>query len=374
MFCFVKPIDKLPDGIFKERNFYLHLSNLAALGLALAPGDVVEIVVNPNIAKKMRADRGILTKLSHTVHSDVNEVLQGTLTFLEKCTSDLIYYASQLYETRPVLALFQFLLTRKTLTLSEEMDCLFVIIKVLQLCSTRSGTKFFREVLTYAMASGLFDRNGFFFKLFTSHIYTQEALELSNHFFTGLTSNIQSSFQTAPMNLQQVLKLVQICVETYPDCSRKIHNLIVCKESVCSRGILLELLRVLSRPYAKMEDLCYREVKLVPSDEEIQQFILNEKGHFNISNLRPVIQKGAYESADNYIQTYFNLLRFDCFYNFLKGLKHYVEGKHDSRDMSVYKKGSLLAIGLDKLSAAISFTVGLRLETKTAAEKVKSER
>ena len=371
-FCFVQPLSKLPEGLFKPDNFFLHLSNLAAFELSLVFGDNVEIFVNPEQGEKMRADRGLLTSLTPKGHSNVNKIVYETLLFLSKVDSDQNFLVSQLYDSKPLLALFKYLLKIRGLKHVEEMNALFLIVRVLQICTTRCSNQFSKEVLCSAMEIGLFNKDGLFYKLLVSD--PRPLLKLSEAFSENSPYEIEYDQQTSPVDVQQVFKILLKCVELFPDCSRKIHNLIAPRVSACGSEILLGLVRILSQPYAKRADVLHRQVKLVPTSEELQQFILSEEGHLKLSNLRPVIERGPYETTESYIETYFNLLRFDCFYNFLVGLKKYVKGNHDSRDINVYKNGSLVGIGLDKQSAAITFTVATVLETKVAPDKVNIER
>ena len=54
----------------------------------------------------------------------------------------------------------------------------------------------------------------------------------------------------------------------------------------------------------------------------------------------PVIRKeGRYESEEEYLNTYFRLLREECFYKLRKGVSDFVENgqKCDSKDMMMYR-------------------------------------
>ena len=372
MCCFVRPLDKLPEEVFKTGEFFLHLSNLSALDMDLVFGDGVQIVVNPNQADRMRADRGILTSLTHKGHSDVNKVVSKVLVFLTEADKDEKLIVSQLYDPNPLLALLKYFLTHQRKTHSEEMNTLFAIMRILQICQSKCSIVFTKQVLKNATDSSLFKRGGPFSKLFASSL--NPVLKLSDVFSEDSDYIVPYNSQTSPLSIDEVFKILLNCVETFPECSRKIHNLISSRLSLCNPEILLGFMRVLSQPYAKREDTTHRELKLVPTNEELEKFILSENGHLDMSNLRPVTQSGPYESAESYIETYFNLLRYDCFYNFLTGLKKYANGKHDSRDISVFKNGYLLGIGMDKQSAAITFTVAASLETKLLKAKIRIER
>ena len=57
-------------------------------------------------------------------------------------------------------------------------------------------------------------------------------------------------------------------------------------------------------------------------------------------DLLPVIrEKGMYESEEEYLDTYFRLLREECFYKLRKGINYFVNNgqKCDSKDMMMYR-------------------------------------
>jgi hypothetical protein len=78
--------------------------------------------------------------------------------------------------------------------------------------------------------------------------------------------------------------------------------------------------------------LSWDQLPLVPTSGEM----LNE----NCSDLRlvpSVLVNEKYKSEDEYLDTYFRLLRTDCFYNLTTGIRKFVEGELDPRDMSLYR-------------------------------------
>ena len=76
----------------------------------------------------------------------------------------------------------------------------------------------------------------------------------------------------------------------------------------------------------------WSEMPLVPSVEELTSGALE---HSTVG-LRPVRTEGAYDSADDYVDTYFRLLRADCFSALSKGVTELLNGRLDPRDMNVY--------------------------------------
>lgn len=53
--------------------------------------------------------------------------------------------------------------------------------------------------------------------------------------------------------------------------------------------------------------------------------------------LPSVLVNKQYESEDDYMDTYFRLLRADCFYNLRIGVRNFISGELDQRDMAVYR-------------------------------------
>ena len=52
----------------------------------------------------------------------------------------------------------------------------------------------------------------------------------------------------------------------------------------------------------------------------------------------PVIKKDRkYDSEDDYLNTYFRLLREECFHKLRKGISDFREQKCDSRDLRMYR-------------------------------------
>ena len=50
-----------------------------------------------------------------------------------------------------------------------------------------------------------------------------------------------------------------------------------------------------------------------------------------------VLVNEKYKSEDDCLDTYFRLLRTDCFYNLTTGVRKFVGGELDHMDMSVYR-------------------------------------
>jgi hypothetical protein len=101
-----------------------------------------------------------------------------------------------------------------------------------------------------------------------------------------------------------------------------------------------------------IQNMEWDELPLVPSVDELLSIELE-----SYYSLQRVQTKGPYSTPDAYLDTYFRLLRVDCFSSLTKGVTDLLRGKLDSRDMNVYRgvrlagmhlslSGNGMAIGL----------------------------
>ena len=103
-----------------------------------------------------------------------------------------------------------------------------------------------------------------------------------------------------------------------------------------------------------IENMEWDELPLVPSISEL----LDGPLEWDI-NLRPVKTEGPYDSAHDYIDTYFRLLRADCFDALKKGIADLLTGKLDPRDMNVYQDVNLAGVHITKNDSGLA--LGLKV-------------
>ena len=102
--------------------------------------------------------------------------------------------------------------------------------------------------------------------------------------------------------------------------------------------------------------LPWYEVPLVPKVHEMFSDPLH-----GIDSLSRVIEKGPYESDEDYLDTYFRLLRFDCFAEFNVGIKSFVNGKVDGRsNLCTYHNVLLKGIQLLETGSGIGLVVQIK--------------
>ena len=97
----------------------------------------------------------------------------------------------------------------------------------------------------------------------------------------------------------------------------------------------------------------WKDLSLIPSENELTRDPLEKDKH-----LSPVNTDTGYESSDEYMNTYFRLLRAETFSAIQHGIQDLKAGKLDQRDMNVYHKVSLAGIDVlnGRFSLAIRFT------------------
>ncbi|GLJ15080.1 hypothetical protein SUGI_0246490 [Cryptomeria japonica] len=115
---------------------------------------------------------------------------------------------------------------------------------------------------------------------------------------------------------------------------------------------VVELLRCHAGVYSSAaeaagEKLPWDKMPLVPVSAEIT----------SSKSLPFVKKKGGYGSVDEYLDTYYTLLREDCFAPLRKGLGDLRANKLDPRDMKVWTNGSVLGIHFSRRNPGITFAI-----------------
>ncbi|XP_065051269.1 NFX1-type zinc finger-containing protein 1-like isoform X2 [Rhopilema esculentum] len=134
-------------------------------------------------------------------------------------------------------------------------------------------------------------------------------------------------------------------------------------------SILYKLLQTISAQVdAPITDMEWKDIPLFLTDEELAE----KKGN-HFLQLQPMICKGKYNSADEYVEILFRLLREDCFNSLKEGIQKLLDGSLDKRDMDVYHgvrvvginasshSGFYLAVKLGKLSKKIEWKKSKKL-------------
>lgn len=115
-----------------------------------------------------------------------------------------------------------------------------------------------------------------------------------------------------------------------PDSARSFFALLTDFFSNDSK-LLLGVVRRLLPARARVEQLLWNELPLVVSPHEL----LGEVDPFLLTP--SVLPNGSYSSVTEYLDTYFRLMRYEGFGQLRQGIRSFLAGKLDARDMNVYQ-------------------------------------
>lgn len=176
----------------------------------------------------------------------------------------------------------------------------------------------------------------------------------------GRLCRYMNNLMTAGVNdeLSELHRLIVLMAERVPKCGRHITEFlkpVISSEKGSCEKLLYQLLRQFTKGSAgAIENMQWNELPLVPSVDELVSGKLE-----SYSSLQRVIEKGEYPSSDVYIDTYFRLLRVDCFSALAKGVTDLLSGRLDSRDMNVYRGIHLAGVQLSHSGSYSGMSIGL---------------
>ena len=140
---------------------------------------------------------------------------------------------------------------------------------------------------------------------------------------------------TAAEHFELIQNFLLTIAKHVPDKVQSVISLIkpmVDKDLPGSSSFLYSLLKTISYATSgNVNEMDWNLLPLILTNDEVHSLLMTDD-----LNLRPVNRTGAYESPDEYMETYFRLLRTDCFFSLKQGIKDYLCGELDNRDMKVY--------------------------------------
>eukprot|EP01018_Ginkgo_biloba_P039118 Gb_11776 [translate_table: standard] len=117
------------------------------------------------------------------------------------------------------------------------------------------------------------------------------------------------------------------------------------------------------------------KMPLVPIDSEIADGPKSNGGHSAMATnssygkrLPSVKKKGSYGSIEEYLDTYYQLLREDCFAPLRKGLSDLKADKLDPRDMKVWINGSVIGVHFGNRAPGITFAIKAERQGKQSGQ------
>ena len=179
---------------------------------------------------------------------------------------------------------------------------------------------------------------------FKQMLFSLTGSSLFNPFNGRLKETIKNVTNTHTLSLiQDVLLLI---VRHVPD---KIQAVIALVKHVIDKGLecnlfLFSMLKAVARlTSSNIYEMEWQNMPLIMTTEEVHSVLITDQ-----MNLQPVKCQGPYASPNDYMETYFRLLRTDCFSSLKKGIKDFLCGNLDPRDMKVYVNVMLCGIEVRK--------------------------
>ena len=344
-----------------EEDVFFHFSNASSHGLQLRKGDTVEFKLfrndrdKSNSNKKKSASKVKLLKIVRRQHIVYRCWVEETVALVKgKGGLDLLERTDGYHIWRRILSL-PFTTTEWTdeimslfLALSEyygsQAQCYFNLVKV------AARTKFFAPQL----GSHLFD----YVHLESQPGNTPPDMELLRKFLLALVIPDNGTIRALFPFLQA---LGEVAEGRFPHFDKCLLEFLRCSAAV-SQSANAKLLEWNELPLAPtQEELCGSR----PEEEEVDE----EWSPVHKKPLPlPVVHKtGAYQSLDQYLDTYFRLLREDCFSKLKEGVQQLLHKRLDIRDMNVYVDIQLVGIeaveGNLHADANSGISFGLRIKS-----------
>jgi len=341
---FVKPTSQLPPGYSKTRDIFFRTINVRSSGLKPVVGDVIQFTLSTQdrdrpmalqisvVSFKRRRETELMqyTKL-------ITDLLNGVGSYSEESAE-----MPERYKTMTSRVFLIELLNNKAAwsclgnqdAISEDAAKLLLELTLLVESLATGMNETFRGVLISLMESKLFNsRNGNIKSMLkrVCQIQDQDMMELFRKFFSLV-------FKYAPEQLPSIVSLMRPLVNT--------------GDARNSQFLYFGLKQLTKLFGSRTSALDWEDIPLVLTPNE-----LISSPHLDYIFLSPV--RKTYDSAEDYLETYFRLLRADCFDSFRTGIRALLEGRLDSRDMKVYINVSL--VGIHVAESGSGLVVALRI-------------
>ncbi|KAJ7323761.1 hypothetical protein OS493_030887 [Desmophyllum pertusum] len=198
-----------------------------------------------------------------------------------------------------------------------------------------------------------------FFKSILPNVVENTAKEsCSSQSFKMLQNILEHVLTVSPASGPRVLPMAKVLASSLVKNSRG-QSAIDFMEKL-SMTIAIEVPGV----HTDLEALSWRELPLLPVSEEIQ----SDTCRIETNDLPVIREEGKYQSEEEYLNTYFRLLREECFHKLRKGISEFTKkGKCDSKDVMIYR---IALKGLSTLHREYSpTTMSIELEFKLDSQE-----
>ena len=335
-FGFIRSFDDLPRD-YENKEVHFYLDKISAGQFPISQKDTVSFVLNAHHTDRPSAVAVSLVKCGRRSDRDIKEYLSilndlllsndphvndvdcsTTIVGLLHCPAVFKCFGETELETGTILLLISTLITLRSRSKSLE--------------------NYLKSCLLQLMKSNLMNPNTGRFKHYVQNL-SHDPMTL------GLLTDSKDLFE-----------FIQMIVELVPDKARAMVSLMK-PMLTCGRPLeelLYSLLKTTSRSTSDdPSDMEWDELPLVPSVREL----VGDPAE-SLSCLQPVVCIGPYKSAADYMDTYFRLLRSDCFGALQVGVHKLACGEEvDQRDMKVYFGIKLAGIYLPQREGGFAIAV-----------------
>ena len=319
---------KLPEGYMGLR-VYLHSSKILLGELPLKVNDYVEFTLEQKDKQRPRAWNANRIECTNRDDEEVRLFLRAVLTKLSSADEKVVLALLDTYATWNAICNSIYLRLDKTT---------WELIEILnKIAEYRASLKQHVE--------------NFFNFLFQTNFF-----DVENGAFCIYLKNFDISKNiTQTRDIEKFLLLLLDLVCEKAKIILKFVKCLVRGDGQMERFLLIVLEKTINANTLTekcINDVEWDEMPLVPSHKD-----LLDSSHNISQRLLPVRVKGAYESAYDYMNTYFRLLWADGFESLQKGIQNLLSGQLDHRDMHVYHSVSLISLCLPQFEDDIMLEI-----------------
>ena len=340
---FGKPITSLPQGYAQNKDVYIRKTLLAPFQNYTKDSDLVEVRLGYQNKQKPEATKAEMIELQNS-RTD-----QELLTFFSSISDNLTFDSSSKSSANDVEKVVSYL----------KATPIWMFYYSNNLQSTESASLFLLKLQLANKVAGFSKMSKFHVRAFYLTIIDSGFLEPN-----FLPENLASS--TVWAELKQFFENVTELQ------SEKSINLIPVLEKVAFNLSDVHWIKCFKNYFrgsaidrSDFRLLEWDQLPNVPVPEEIFGKIDNDD-----RRLQSVLVNESYNSVSHYLDTYFRLLRENCFAALKTGIRNLLDNKLDFRDMNVYKNIHFKGVVLSE--AGVVLVMSLDTSTLRRGQKVKS--
>ena len=343
-FGFVSPNCSLPDD-YDKKDVIFFMNKLRIANFQLLDGDVLEFNLGTKEKDRPVAINVKLVKCIQRRDHVISSYVDSTLKQIVKIDQDTETVESAENETNEhtkyglILELVSCSAVAQCIGSTSRMSDSTVCLIMEMVCLLKNQT------------SGLAEQFRTFLSVLSETKFLHGVDSRLGEFINSCSENPSS------LHINLVTDFLRVLSRVLPQKAGLVARLIkplIAKERNTIEAFLYDILRQTAKlTLEEVSDMDWNELPLVPSSSEL----LLEGPLESAINLSPVKVTGAYGSTHEYVDTYFRLLRADCFAAIRTGIHDLMEGKLDPRDMNVYHKVSLVGILPSNTEAGIQLAL-----------------